>query len=177
MKTLVLLLRTMEGNSMPSMTDPMDALIDLRRAVAQKDIRLQPAGFHPDVFVHLDQPANRPRYTYALAEGGDVTAVALLALTEPIEGVPTFQIGYAVMESRRGCGRAQRITMAAIDEMCRGLHRNGIPKLYFEAVVDRENLASLHIAEKVIGGPRTECLDHGSGVPAIQFQRLVDSSK
>lgn len=160
---------------MPGMTDPMDALIDFRRAHAQREICVQPAEFHPDVFVHVDQPAGVPRYTYALVEGGEVTAVALLALTEPIEGVPTFQLGYAVMESRRGCVRAQQIAMAAIDEICRGLRRNGIPKLYFETVIDRENLASLNIAEKVIGGPRTECLDHGSGVPAIQFQRLFDS--
>jgi len=100
----------------------------------------------------------------------------ILALTEPIEGMPTFQLGYAVMESRRGGGRAQPIAMAAIDAICRGLRRNEIPKLYFEAVVDRENIASLHIAEKAIGGPRTECRDHDSGLPAIQFQRLVDSS-
>jgi hypothetical protein len=160
---------------MPGMTDPIDALNDFRRAVAQRELRVQPADFHPDVFVHVDQPAGAPRYTYALIEGGEVTAVALLALTEPIEGVPTFQLGYAVIESRRGCGRAQRIAMAAIDEICRGLRRNGIPKLYFEAVVDREKLASLHIAAKVIGGTPTDCLDHDSGVPAVQFQRLVDS--
>lgn len=108
-----MLLGAMEGNSIPGMIDPMDALIDFRRAVAQREIRLQPADFHPDVFVHVDQPAGAPRYTYALTEGGDVMAVALLALTEPIEGVPTFQLGYAVIESRRGCGRAQRIAMAA----------------------------------------------------------------
>lgn len=161
---------------MPVMTDPMDALIDFRRAIAQRVIRVQPADLHPDVFVHFDQPAGVPRFTYALFEGGEVTAVALLALTEPIEGVPTFQLGYAVMESRRGSGSAQRIAKAAIDEICRALRRNGIPKLYFEAVVDPENMVSLHIAEKVIGGPRTECIDHHSGVPAVQFQRLVDSS-
>lgn len=99
-----------------------------------------------------------------------------LGLNEPIKGVPTFQLGYAVLESRRGGGRAQRIVMAAIDEICRLLCRNGFSKLYFKAMVDRENMLSLHIAEKVIGGPRTECLDHASGVPAIQFQRLVGSS-
>ncbi|GBR02118.1 N-acetyltransferase [Gluconobacter cerinus] len=159
------------------MADPMNALIDFRRAIAQQEIRVQPAAFYPDVFLHVDQPAGAPRYTYALVEGGEVTAVALLALTEPIEGVPTFQLGYAVIESRRSNGRAQRVAMAAIDELCRGLCRNGITKLYFEAVVDRENVASLHVADKVIGGPRTELFDHASGVPAIQFKRLVDSSQ
>ena len=83
------------------MTDPMDALVDFRRAIAQREIPVQPADFHPDIFLHVDQPAGAPKYTYALVEGGEVTAVALLALTEPIEGVPTFQLGYAVMESRR----------------------------------------------------------------------------
>ncbi|WP_157219528.1 hypothetical protein [Flavisphingomonas formosensis] len=87
----------------------------------------------------ISRPA--PRYTYALIDGGEVTAVALLALTEAIEGVPTFQLGYAVMEARRGTGRAQRVAMAAINEICRGLRRNGIPKLYFEAVIDRENMS------------------------------------
>lgn len=97
------------------MTDPIDALIDFRRMIAQREIRVQPTDFHPDVFVHVDQSAGAPRYTYALVEGSEVTAVALLALTEPIEGVPTFQLSYAVMESRRGGGRAQRIVVAAIN--------------------------------------------------------------
>ena len=173
---MVFVLEKMEGKSVPRMTDPMDALIDFRRALAQREIGVQKADFHADIFVHVDQPAGSPRYTYALVEGGEVTAIALFALTEPIDGLPTFQLGYAVMESRRGCGRAQRIVMAAIEEICCGLSRNGIPKLYIEAVVDRENLTSVHIAEKVIGGPRTECLDHYSGVAAFQFQRLVESS-
>ena len=65
--------------------------------------------------------------------------------------------------------------MAAVDEIWRGLSRNGIPKLSVEAVVDRENMVSLQVAEKMIGCPRTECLDRYSGVPAIQFKCLVDS--
>jgi len=46
----------MERNGMPAMTDPMDALTDFRRAIRQREIHVQPADFHPDVFVHVDQP-------------------------------------------------------------------------------------------------------------------------
>lgn len=154
----------------------MDALRDFQRALAAGEICVQRAERHADTIVHVDTPAGAPRYTYALVEGGEVTAVALLALTEPIDGVPTFQLGYAVLEARRGAGRAQRIVAAAIDEASQGLSRNGVPKLFFEAVVDRENLASVHIAEKIIGGVPTECLDHMTGTPAVQFQRFVDST-
>lgn len=161
---------------MPGMTDPMDALRDFRRALAQREVAVQRAELTAGVYVHVDTPAGAPRYTYALVEGSEVTAVALLALTEPIEGVPTFQLGYAVIEACRGEGRGQRIATAAVEEVCHGLRRNGISSLYFEAVVGRDNIASIRIAEKVIGGPATECLDHFSGTPAVQYQRLIDST-
>lgn len=59
-----------------------------------------------------------------LSEVSPITAVALLALAEPIEGAPTFHLGYAVMESRRGGRRVQRTAMAAIDEICHGFRPN-----------------------------------------------------
>ena len=40
---------------MPAMTDPMDALIDFRRAIAQREVRVEPADVHADVFVHVDR--------------------------------------------------------------------------------------------------------------------------
>ncbi|OQW72056.1 MAG: hypothetical protein BVN33_13860 [Proteobacteria bacterium ST_bin13] len=125
--------------------------------------------------MHVDQPAGAPRYSYALVEDGDVTAVALLALNEPIEGVPTFQLGYAVMESRRGGGRAQRVEGGDQRDMSRASQERD-SEAVFRGGGRRENIVSLHIAEKVIGGTRTECLDHDSAVPAIQFQFLVGSS-
>ena len=54
-----------------------------------------------DLFVHADQRQGEMRLTYARVQRKNVTALAIGVLTEPIEGIPCFQLGVAVPEAYR----------------------------------------------------------------------------
>ena len=78
---------------MPSMTDPMNAFVELQRALDRWIVSLQPCEIHKDISVIFDQPNGMPRYTYAKINNGAVQSIAVFALTQPVEGVPCFQLG------------------------------------------------------------------------------------
>ncbi|MEC5292480.1 hypothetical protein VSX64_17800 [Aurantimonas sp. C2-6-R+9] len=156
---------------MSNMTNPSDALAGFQSAYIDDAISIQRAERYPGVFVHVDQPNGTTRYTYAEIQADVVNAVALLILTEPVEGVPCFQLGYAVREDCRQEGKAHAIVAAAIDEIVVGLSRNGITNLYVEAVVGRDNVHSHRVAEQALGQKKTDCTDHDTGEPASQYLR------
>ena len=158
--------------AMSSMTDPHDALVAFQEALNDGVIATQPAERHPGVLVHFDTPLGTPRYTFAEVEHDVVNAVALLALTEPLDGVACFQLGYAVRADCRGQGKGHAIVAAAIDEVTVGLGRNGGRELAIEAVVGRENGASRAIALRALGDQITDCIDHQTGEPAVQYARV-----
>jgi hypothetical protein len=97
----------------------------------------------------------------------------VLALCEPIEGVPCFQIGYAVPKEYRGQGRAKGIVDAAIAELKHGLGRNKIHSFYVEAIVGTDNEASKHVAATTISATPVAVTDKYSGLPALQYVRKV----
>jgi hypothetical protein len=95
-------------------------------------------------------------------------------LTEPIEGIPCFQLGCAVPAAYRGQGRAKNIVDAAIIEMKNGLARNKISAFYVEAIVGAHNTASQHVAAATISTTPKEVTDQFSGLPALQYLRKID---
>lgn len=64
----------------------MDALVGLQTALEDGIVTLTPCELHSDLAVLLDQPTDKPRFTYAFIEKNKVIAVALFVLTE--SGVP-----------------------------------------------------------------------------------------
>src|ERR1700754_2494611 len=102
------------------MTDPMDALKSLQIAVDHGRVVLTPCEIHPYLCVISDQPGGTPRLTYANMDRGKVLAISLFALTEPVTGVPCFQVGYAVVESMRQQGLASDIVAKGIQELRNG---------------------------------------------------------
>ncbi len=78
---------------MPAMTDPTDSLKSFQQAFLDRELILQRGTIDPKLFVHADQPQGEMRLTYAQCEGKTVTALAIAVLTEPIEGIPCFQLG------------------------------------------------------------------------------------
>jgi len=83
--------------------NPMDALVSLQRDV-RRGMPTQPCDLSPGIRVILDQPNGVIRYTYARIEHGRVKAIALFVHHELIDGVPCFNLGYAVPEAYRGRG-------------------------------------------------------------------------
>src|SRR5690349_2376816 len=106
---------------MPVMTDPMNALLQLQLALDKRIVNVHRGDIHTDISVIADQPNGVPRYTYAKIADGKVHCVSLFALTEPIDGIPCFQMGWATLESLRRRGLATDITTKGIDELRNGL--------------------------------------------------------
>jgi hypothetical protein len=152
--------------------DPMDALVSLQREV-RRGMPTQPCDLSHGIRVILDQPNGVTRYTYARIEHGRVKAIALFVHHEPIDGVPCFNLGYAVPEVYRSRGWASEIVEQGIQELRHGLGRHGAKSFYVEAVVGKGNLASLRVASKIISDVPIEGIDSESGEQVFVYKRLV----
>jgi hypothetical protein len=158
---------------LPTMTDPSDALRSFQQAFIDGEMQLRRGEIDPELFVHVDRPQGETRFTYVRLQHRTVTALAIFVLTEPIEGIPCFQLGCAVPEAYRGQGRAKSIVDASIIEMKNGLARNKIPAFYVEAIVGTHNEASQHVAAAAISSTPVEVTDQFSGLPALQYLRKI----
>ncbi|MFD1745792.1 GNAT family N-acetyltransferase [Rhizobium helianthi] len=160
---------------MPAMTDPMAALISFQRELKRGTLQIQPCETDPNLFVHLDHPTGKPRFTYVRLEGKTVASMAIFALVEPIERQQCFHMGYAVAEGFRHQGRGREIAAAALRELANGFSRTPIRTFYVEAVVGVGNEASHKIAAKLLSGMPTPITDEISGEPAFQYLLKVDT--
>ncbi len=158
---------------MSQMTDPMNALRELQKALDNKWVDLTPCDIYKEISIIVDQPNGVPRFTYAIVESGKVHAVSLFALADPVERLPCFNVGYAVLESVRGNGIGTEILRKSIDEIYTGLARNGQKMFYIEAIVAIENKSSNSIAKKLISNSPTRCQDQFSGEDAFQYLRKL----
>ncbi|AWL94116.1 GNAT family N-acetyltransferase [Bradyrhizobium ottawaense] len=155
------------------MTDPTDSLVSFQQALLDGELDLQRGALDRDLFVHQDRPQGEVRLTYARLEGKKVTALVIAVMSDPIEGLPCFQLGVAVPESHRRMGLAKSAVEAAIAEMKNGLGRNRIPTFYVEAIVGAHNEPSQHVAAAVISSAPTKVTDEVSGMPALHYARKI----
>jgi RimJ/RimL family protein N-acetyltransferase len=155
------------------MTDPFDALQSFQQALVDGEIDLQRGQIDPELFMHLDHPNGQPRFTYVRLQRQTVTAMVNFAISDPIEGIPCFQIGVAVSEAYRSQGRAKSAVGAAIIELQHGLARNKVSTFYVEAVVGIDNEASKHVAAATISTVPVEVTDQVSGLPALHYVRKI----
>lgn len=153
--------------------DPMAALVSFQKEV-RRGMPTHPADLCPEIRVVLDQPNGITRYTYARIEHGRVKSIALFVLHDPIDGVPCFNLGYAVPEAYRNRGWATEIVEQGIQELRRGLGRHGVNSFYVEAVVSKNNLASHRVASKVISDAPVAGTDSESEEPILAYTRLIE---
>lgn len=153
--------------------DPLEALVSLQREV-RRGMPTHATEQHPAVRVVLDHPNGTVRYTYARIEHGRVKSIALFVHHEPINGIPCFNLGYAVPEAYRNKGWASEIVEQGIQELRKGLGRHGVKAFYVEAVIAQQNLPSQRVATKVISDNPTEGTDSESGEPVFAYTRLVE---
>lgn len=160
-------------NALSAMTDPLDSLVSFQQAFDDRELQRQRGEIDRKLFVHADRPQGEVRLSYAYVHRKTITALAIAVRTEPIEGIPCFQLGVAVPEAHRGQGRAKLIVEAAIAEMKNGLARNGIRVFYVEAIVGAHNAPSQRVAAATISDAPKEVTDQFSGLPAYQYLRKV----
>lgn len=162
---------------MPAMTDPHEGLVSFQQALDNRELQLHRCDTDKALYVHMDQPSPElTRYTYTrLLPDGVSTGISILVMVEPYEGLPCFQVGYAVPEKFRGEGVATDVLSASIKELRAGLSRNGVKvPLFIEALIDTTNAASIRVAEKVLGPHLKETADEVTGTPAFQFMLKVN---
>ncbi len=159
---------------MAQMTDPMNSLVGLQDALKKRLLQMERGRAHPDIGVHMDQPkAGTTRLTYAkISPTGSVKAIAVFVTIEPYEGLPCFQIGYAVAPAFQRQGNGAEIVKKSIEEMINGF-KAVMPSFYIEAIVGAQNEASLKIAGKYIAKEAREIEDEFSREPAKQFFRRI----
>lgn len=161
---------------MPTMTDPMDALLLYQQAFERGMIPVQPGRQDRDLLVAVDHPNGKVRFSYMRAEGSTLTALVMFAQDGMDEGRPVFALGYAVPEAYRGCGLGKQTVMAALAELKAGLGGARISVILVEAVIDPGNIASQRIAAAVLTTEPSEITDSVSGKPALYYTQAIDCS-
>jgi len=153
----------------PTIVNPMDAFKTFEPALKRGKLAVERGRVDPELLVHMDQPQGKVRITYARMQGDSIVGIAIITPAEFENGLPVFQIGYAVPQHLRKRGIAKALAGAAIAEFTAGIARGGIVHFYMEAIVGIGNVASQKVAAHVIGGIPKETEDHNSGEPAVQY--------
>jgi len=151
------------------MTDPMNALLSFQQEFLVHKPKLKPSRLDPNLYVHIDTPNGEIRVTFVRLEGKTVTALVSFAEGEPENGIHCYNIGYAVAKAYRNQGRAKEIVTAAIKE----LKGNG-EAFYVNAIVAADNVASQHVAAKVISETSIPITEPISGLPAFRYVRRFE---
>ena len=157
---------------MTSMVDPYTGFESYQQAIKDGVIHPRPCVLHKKLTVLFDDVPDGKRITYALVDDKKVKATIIFAPNGFFEGKPCFQIGYAVDKEFRQQGIAKQALRMAIEELTHNFNKS-IPSFFIEAIVSPSNLASLHIAENIVGGTRDEIVDRLSSEKAIRFTRQV----
>lgn len=154
--------------------DVAGALESFQQALDAGDIHIQPGALDGELFVHMDRPNGETRLTYVRLEHKKVTAMVQFIPCDKVEGEPCFSVGWAVPEELRGQGRACEAFIAAVKELRHGFAPY-MAAFWVEAVVGTDNIASQHVAEKVISVPISTDTDKFAGVPIVQYLRRIDA--
>lgn len=158
---------------MTSMTDPTDALVSFQEALLTGKLHLERGRVNPDVYMHVDIANGKPRFTYAFLEEQTVIALAAFAKNGSYGELANIAVGYAVPEAYRNKGLAKAILRAGIIEMQNGF--KSMPPFYVEAVVSEENVASLKVAQTLLGEELERFIDSPSGQPCVRFARKFET--
>lgn len=140
-------------------------------------IKIDQCRGEKDLFSHVDFPTgnkNDPRYTYVcLDEKKSVKAFVVMAVAEPLNGLPCFGIGYAVPEKHRGNGYAKEAVAVALRAFRAKMKNNRIKEFYVEAIIGRDNDPSNAVAMAAISPHRTEVTDKISQTPCFRYELKI----
>jgi hypothetical protein len=159
--------------SMTSMANPMDALHSYQKRVSE--FATEERRVQGDYFMHQGQKGDGFTVDLLKVVSGDVQALAIFAVEDPMNGVPRFGVGYAVAEKFQRCGIGFETITTGIKEIARQVHQQGVQKFYVEALIDKTNIPSINLAKKIFPGNGTAMLDEDSGTPALLFYKLIES--
>jgi hypothetical protein len=154
------------------MPDPSNALKSFQE-VLDKGITVHLCTHNRDYCLLFDQPDNQTRYSYAKVVNGEVQALSMFVVAEPLDGKLCFNIGYAVKPTFRGRQLGVEAVRLGVEELKTGLGRNQVSSFYLEAVVEVGNQPSVGVARAVFGSTGKAITDSFSKLPALYFKTSI----
>lgn len=151
------------------MVNPMDGLKELQKAL-DNGFNVNPCEIYSDLSMVVDTPDNKARITYIKTDSNNsIISYCVYVSADPVEGIPCFNIGYAVPKKYQNEGLGSEIIKKSIDELKNGLKRNGRNEFYIEAIIGVDNHVSQKLAQKYISSESKKVTDSYSKQPAYQF--------
>jgi hypothetical protein len=160
----------------PKKTNLMDALKYLQKALDAGTVRMQRCEIYPNLRVLVDEPNGDLRLTYAKVIAGTVQSIAVFVLTKSVGRVGRFSLGFAVKKSIRGLGLAKEIVVQSIDELLRGMTRNGMREFYVLAAVPESNIPANRVARQVLSDSPERATSLDFDEPTLIYQKLITTA-
>ena len=154
------------------MADPIIVLCKLQEKI-NAGAPVDPRSLDEGYVKLSDEPNGGQRYSYAKIIDGEVQALSIFGLADPIEGVTCFNVGYAVKESHRGRGLALEAVNKGLKDLKEKFSRTDMRSFFVEAVIDKTNAHSIKVAGQLFPGTGVATKDHCTGTPALYFKRLI----
>lgn len=172
--SLMIVVGSLRRFQLSGLVNPADALPSFQKAYEKGELQLQHCEAEKSFFVYADQPNGELRLSYARIEAGQVTALVIYFNVPPINGLPCFQVGWAVPEAFRNQGRARRAVQASLRELDQGFAKRGIiPKFYVEAVVGADNEPSQKVAFATLSEKPEHGIDKFSGEAVLHYVTMI----
>lgn len=156
------------------MADPIHALTGLQRAL-NDGVPLGLIDLDSEYKTRFDESDAGKRYVFAKVVNGEVQALAIFGLDEPINGIECYSVGYAVSEVHRRRGLASEAFNRGVEQLEIVLRFNGTKSFYVEAVIDMQNLPSIRCAEKLFSSSGIPVVERETGTKALQFLKLLST--
>lgn len=157
---------------MESMANPMDALLEIQKALNSKtpfDVSELDGGYK----TWFNEVSNGKKHTFAKIINGEIQALAIFGLVNPVNGIECWSLGYAVSEKYRRRGLAVEAVTKGIEELKKIFSRTSLESFYIEGVIDIENNPSIKLAEKIFSSTGRKIIDEESGRRALLFEKLI----
>jgi len=132
-----------------------EGLKQISIAIKNKSIFLEKGRIFDDIYVHLDKPLGVPRTAYVVfspSVQNQVIARCVIIFDRVQDGIPTFQIDWAVLPQYRKQNWGTTVATKALTEFASGMGKAMPTGFHIEAVVDENNETSKKIARSLIGG-------------------------
>lgn len=152
----------------------LEAFNQFSAAFSKKIINPKPCDLFSNIFYYLDYPEGYPRYTYFIIDKKNNILAQCIIVLSPIVKINTmrWQIGWCVKDNYRKKGLASYLVSRSLLDFILDKNKNK-NKYIIEAIVDIDNIASLKIGNKIIGGCKYFYKDKSK---AYIFQKIISST-
>lgn len=158
---------------MSLMANPMEALNDYQRAL-NTGMEINPNEIDGDYLKRIGEIVRGvTRFDFVKIVDQEVQAIAMFVQEEPFNNTKRYSVAYAVSEKYRGRSLAIETATKGLEELKKTLRRDNIQKFYVEALIDKTNIHSIKVAEKLFSSLGTPKEDDETGTPALLFYSLI----